>query len=272
MSDFEVIDGFRCYSPAVARQNKDYDPAFFQQLFILEEKNFWFRARNNMIVHLLRKYLGNGRFNVLEIGCGTGYVLKGLSENFDYSLTGAEVFVEGLKFAKRRLPTVDFVQLDATQPIFSDQFHAVGTFDVLEHIEDDAKVMENIYNALLPGGYIFATVPQYQWMWSLEDDLAFHKRRYSKRELIQKLRATGFQIQFVGSFVFMLFPFMMLQRIIASRKQGRPSEVTLGLRLPTLLNSAFFAMTQLDVWAIKKGISLPWGGSLVVVGRKESKS
>ena len=271
VKDYEVIEGFKCYAPALARSNTDFHAEFFEKLFELEDKHFWFRSRNQMIRNLCKKYLSNTeKSSFLEIGCGTGYVLKGLSANPLYNLMGAEIFVEGLKFASRRLPDVEFVQLDATNITFANEFDAIGAFDVLEHIEEDEQVMENVYKALKPRGFFFITVPQYEWMWSLEDDLACHKRRYTKKELVSKLTKAGFEIKMVNSFVFMLFPFMALQRVLNVRKEIKENaDITETLKLPGLVNSVFYRAMRMDVWAIRNNIPLPWGGSLVCVARRK---
>ena len=72
--------------------------------------------------HLFKKYLGSRNNKILEIGCGTGYVLKGLEDKFiNYQLVGSEIHIEGIKFAKERLQKVEFIQLDATKMPFENQ-------------------------------------------------------------------------------------------------------------------------------------------------------
>jgi SAM-dependent methyltransferase len=70
---------------------------------------------------------------------------------------------------------------------YRDEFDTIGAFDVIEHIEDDVGAMREIYRALKPGGGFMIIVPQHMFLWSRVDDLAFHKRRYARRELTAKL-------------------------------------------------------------------------------------
>src|SRR5688572_3870646 len=137
MSSVEVIDGFKCYAPALAHVNEGFAADEFEQLYELEESNFWFRSRNNLIKHLFGKYLGNRQSDVCEIGCGTGFVLKGLTSLSNLSLSGSEIHVTGLKYAKKRLPHVELFQADATDLPFKNKYDAIGAFDVLEHITED---------------------------------------------------------------------------------------------------------------------------------------
>lgn len=274
-SDFEIKNGIKCYSPDLAFYNNDFPADTFRFLYEAEETNFWFRSRNRIIQYLFDRYIGNKKADILEIGCGTGYVLKGLASAFPkYQLTGSEIHLEGIKFAKKRLTHAEFIQLDASQMPFEDRFNAVGAFDVLEHIEEDEKVMKQVYKALQANSYFFVTVPQYQWMWSSTDDLAFHKRRYSRKELKEKLREAGFEVRFISSFVFMLFPMMIISRWLKNIKtRGNPSTTDPHaeldeLNLSPFLNSVFTGFMKIDEFLIKRGKALPWGGSLVAVAKK----
>ena len=77
----EVIDGIKCYAPEKAFVNDGFDPDSFNSLYQLEENNFWFRCRTRIIKSVLTRYLRKNDTNkFLEIGCGTGIVLKGISK------------------------------------------------------------------------------------------------------------------------------------------------------------------------------------------------
>ena len=145
----KIIEGITCYAPNFSFSDQDYPAAAFEQFFRLEERHFWFRARNRIIRWAFRRYLADQeRAQVLEIGCGTGFVLKGLASENRYELTGAEAHLAGLRFAKRRLPGVEFVQLDARSLPYASRFDAIGAFDVIEHIEEDEAVIASMHRAL----------------------------------------------------------------------------------------------------------------------------
>lgn len=267
---YQVIDGIKCYAPELAYENEDYPTGHFDKLFSLETKHFWFKARNRIIKYLFFKYLGEKDVKkILEIGCGTGFILSELSKSKNYELAGAELYIEGLKFAKRRLPNVEFVQLDARDMPFNKEFDAVGAFDVLEHIEEDVLIMESVYKSLSAGGYFFITVPQHKWLWSTQDDTAFHKRRYSRDEIVKKLQDVGFSIQYISSFVFFLLPLMILSR---SRRKGEVNENTEysydEIKINPLINFVLDLVMRLDELLIKLGVSIPLGGSMIVVAKK----
>ncbi len=267
------IDGIKCYAPELAYANENYSVAAFERLFKAEDGHFWFQSRNRIIRHLIKKIRTkrSGRINFLEIGCGTGYVLKGLSDMENMTLQGSEIFLEGLKFAKKRLPGIELIQLDATRMPFTATFDVVGAFDVLEHIDEDVKVLEQVRASLKPSGYFLISVPQHRFLWSYLDDMAYHKRRYSRREMKRKLNNAGFEIEFITSFVFMLFPVMFLSRLIKGKGKGKYDldAQMKELELPAGINKLFSGFMRIDEWLIKKGISLPFGGSLMAVARKK---
>ena len=163
-----IIDGIKCYAPELAYSNNDYNENDFKKLFEIEEHNFWFRSRNRVIQLLFKKYSEHLSGTFLEIGCGTGFVLKGLCKFPNLELSGAEIYLEGLKFAKQRLPEVEFLQLDATSIPFREQYDYIGAFDVLEHIIEDEKVIQNVNNSLKICRKFLLIVPQYMFMWSIE--------------------------------------------------------------------------------------------------------
>ena len=124
-----------------------YDPVYFSPLFEIEERHFWFRARNRIIGSLVEAETSQypEGYRVLEIGCGTGNVLQ-LLENIcrNGRVIGMDLFHEGLEFARRRV-SCSLVQGDLHDSPFATQFQIVGMFDVLEHLSDDREVLQDVY-------------------------------------------------------------------------------------------------------------------------------
>ena len=58
-------------------------------------------------------------------------------------------------------------------------------------------------------------------MWSYIDDLACHKRRYSRKELVSKMETTGYKVEYITGFVFLLFPLMMVSRALNRKKRSK---------------------------------------------------
>lgn len=263
------IDGFAAYAPDLdAAGAAGFKPEAFAELARHEEGSFWFRARNRLILWAVGRYAPGFR-NLLEIGCGTGFVLAALVARFpDAQFTGSEIFTRGLAFAAKRVPGVRLCQMDARQIGHRDEFDVIGAFDVLEHIAEDTVVLDQIRQALVPGGVLLLTVPQHRWLWSHSDDYACHVRRYTAAELTRKLRDSGFAIERSTSFVSLLLPAMLLSRVLQRRSLLKDFDPTAEFRLNPLLNAVFLGLMQVEIALIRAGLSLPFGGSRLVVARK----
>jgi len=269
---YTVIEGIRCFSPEVARSYADYPDAGFDLTDKGGESNFWVRSRNRLFKKIVYDHLSpTGKTKFLEIGCGTGGFIQQIVENNNLAITGSEIYLKGLLYAKRNLPQVDFVQFDVSQGDLGEKFDLIVAFDVLEHIPDDAAALANINKLLHKGGCLILTVPQHRFLWSRLDEIVRHKRRYSRRALVTKLQESGFDIRHATSFVFILFPLMLVSRLLdRGRDRSQSDEMAFERRVafPIALNAIFDFFMRIDEALIRWGISLPFGGTLVVIAGK----
>lgn len=261
--------GFLALAPELAAQSEGFDPALFAELAALEETNFWFRARNRLIVCALKRHVP-AFSDFLEVGCGTGYVLQGVAAAFPGArICGTEAQTEGLQFAASRVSRASFMQMDARHMPFEREFDVIGAFDVIEHIVEDDIVLAQMHRALRPSGHLLLTVPQHPFLWSEYDVRAHHVRRYTGGELRQKLARSGFEIVKMTSFVSVLLPLMMLSRL--TRRTESPDYDPLAeLRIGRLTNTLLELALDVERVLIRAGIPLPVGGSLLAVARREA--
>lgn len=264
------VDGHVLLAPALAEGGGGFHAEFFEQLAALEARNFWFRARNELLAWAVQKYAPRTQ-RFLEIGCGTGFVLAGMAQAFPAAtLVGSEIFQAGLPFAARRVPQAELIQMDARSIPYVDEFDLIGAFDVLEHIEEDMTVLGAMRDALKPGGSIIVTVPQHPWLWSATDDRACHVRRYTARELRDKVCRSGFKVTAETSFVSLLLPAMWVSRQAKGKDNPAAGDELAELRLPRLLNVAFEIIMTAERHAIALGARFPWGGSRLLIATKTS--
>jgi len=241
---------------------------YFKELAELETKNFWFRARNNIILWSMQKYAPALK-SFLEIGCGTGFVISAISEKFPQAkLSGSEYLEEGLIFARQRVPNAQFSQMDARHLSYISELDVIGAFDVLEHIKEDRLVLQQIFRALKPGGMLFLTVPQHRWLWSSVDEYACHVRRYEAGSLHEKVSAAGFELIRSTSFVSVLLPAMYLSRLFQRKPVPLEMNDVAGLKINPLLNWIFERLLALELLFVKAGINLPMGGSRLIIAKK----
>jgi SAM-dependent methyltransferase len=259
------------FSSELARNKSGFKASYFAPLAAREAGHFWFRARNALIIWALGKY-GASVSSFMEIGCGTGFVLQGIAHGFPkMRLVGSEIYPEGIAFAAERIAGGEFMQMDARQIPFIAEFDAVGAFDVIEHIEEDEAVLQQMYHALKPGGLLLLTVPQHRWLWSTVDEYACHIRRYSARELHDKVALAGFIIVRSTSLVASLLPSMLISRLLR-RGKSEGFDAHAELLINPILNRILGWFLRLELWLIRMGVSFPVGGSRLIVAVKVKKN
>ena len=252
-----------------------FNPAYFEQLFRIEDRHFWFHTRNRILSALVAQIAHSfpDRCKVLEIGCGNGNVLRHLHQTCaGHMVVGMDAFEEGLRLARHRnCPRL--VRGDATQHPFRSQFDLVGLFDVLEHVRDDERLLEQIRGILRPGGVLLITVPARKSLWSYFDEASGHCRRYELDELRRKLDQAGFQVEYLTPYMLTLLPLMWCGRRIAGltrglRSDSSPTDMALReLRLTPGINGLLRFVLGKEIPRVVQRRGLPFGTSLLAVAR-----
>lgn len=241
--------------------------------FAVEDGSFWFQHRNAVIIDAVRRFPPGGF--IADIGAGNGYVARGLNQ------AGFETLVlepgpTGIRNARTRglSPLVCATLQDAA--FRRESLPAAAMFDVLEHIEDDMGVLRLLRDVLVPNGRVYLTVPSFQLLWSSEDDVAGHHRRYTIATLHGRLRDAGFTPEY-GTYFFAPLPLpIFLLRSIPSRlglrktievdrisNELKPAEGA-GVRL-------LKAVLEGERRLLQRGWRIPVGSSCLVVAKKSAR-
>lgn len=255
-----------------------YAPDFFSSISEVQERHFWFRARNRIIAAAIRHHasqLAPG-YRVLEVGCGTGNVTRVLERMCSTGLVvGFDLFEVGLQYARQRL-SCPLVQGDLRDLPFRPGFSIIGLFDVLEHQPDDIELLKNLHALLAPDGVLVLTVPAHQSLWSYFDEASRHCRRYELDDLERKLRCVGYRVEFLSEYMAALFPLLWLRRRFASLGRARYCEdqsyahklALQELRVIPGLNALLTWVLAVEVRFVARGHRLPIGTSLLAVVRR----
>jgi hypothetical protein len=108
-------------------------------------------------------------------------------------------------------------------------------------------------------------------MFSTLDRLVGHKRRYTRPDLVGKLTRNGFDVTFATSFVTAPFPAMAASRLLERNRvesADTAQSLTQQVTLHPAANRACDWLMRVDEAALRAGVSLPFGGSLLAVARK----
>jgi SAM-dependent methyltransferase len=269
--------------------SKTYSITHYEDIDRIERKHFWFLARNEMLRKVItaclhgkavgehvssggskqhKKKEGNGTSEFLEVGCGTGIVIR-LLEFLGFAVTGLDINKKALDFA-RNGTHASLVQKSFLTYRPAKRFDAVGMFDVIEHIKNDAAFLSKARVALKPHGMLFITVPAGKWLWSELDPAAGHERRYEPDEIIQKVRESGFDIVFWNYWgVFTLPLFFFWRKLSAKNLNGNSLDDYFSLPNP-IINFLLLIIHHIEhtfLFTVKWGK----GASIVLCAVKNGK-
>lgn len=234
------------------------------EMFDKEDTYWWFVARRNMVLSLLKRYLKKNA-TLLDAGCGTGLLTKTVDRI--YKVTATDFSKMSLALTKKRKPKAKIIQTNLEQrlPFKVNEFAGVTLLDVLEHI-DDERALTHLHRVMQPNGVIIITVPAYPWLFSYWDILHQHKRRYTADQLTKVLQRKGFTVEHISYFNTVLFPIILGVRVIKSLLRSH-KEGTDCYELPYKANSFLAKLFSIET-AFVTNHSLPFGVSLLVIARK----
>ena len=148
---------------------------------------------------------------------------------------------------------------------------AVGTFDVIEHVEADGDFLAEIHRLMAVGGRLYLTVPAYRWLWSVDDVRAGHHHRYTMRRLRSMVGAAGFEVEYATYlFRFLMLPVLAL-RTIPSRLGLRrtATDATGDHRMPGGVAGRVLGWLMRREYAIVAGgRRMRFGSSILLVARR----
>ena len=240
--------------------------------FLVEESSFWFEHRNRCILEALKLFPPAG--TLFDVGGGNGCVARAI-QNAGMDVVLVEPGLDGVRNASHRgiRQIVRGTLEDAG--VLRESIPAVGLFDVVEHVSDDSGFLAGIHRALTPGGRIYITVPAFQCMWSGEDEIAGHARRYTLAGLRRLLESTGYTIEFAsGFFSFLMLP-ILLRRVLPYRLGFKTQLSETGARADheirnPLARRIVQALTGRESAKIAAQRPLRLGASYLVVAQKAS--
>jgi SAM-dependent methyltransferase len=170
----------------------DYPAGVYATVAATEPRHWWYASRNDVITRVLAAVRRERDLSTLvEVGCGTGFVLSAL-EREGWDVLGLDMAIEGLRCARRRVDG-PLIRTGRPELPLADPVDVVALFDVLEHTEE-APLLAAARAALAERGVLVLTVPARPSLWSLEDVMVGHRRRYTRASLAAALEAAGFSV------------------------------------------------------------------------------
>lgn len=232
----------------------------------LEDNYWWFLARREIISKTIKKSLKIATDEyILDVGCGTCGMAEYLSK--DFNVVAIDTSELALEYCKKRGVENSFLSTLDSFPKDKYNIKAITILDVIEHIEDDKSIVKQLYDLLPTGGYIIASVPAYQFLWSFHDEVHKHYRRYRLSNFRRLISNAGFQIQFATYFNSFLFPVALAKRFIDKLfNLEKRNEYAIEI-VPKPINTIFTKIFEFEKTFFPK-ISFPFGLSILLVAKK----
>ena len=233
-------------------------------MFRVEGTHWWYGALHRLIFQALEAELPGWREKeILDVGCGTGAILKQLGN--PEKNVGIDLAPEAISFCRQRgLDNVRQGDIGAL-PFADASFDAVICSSVLYHqwVGDIAAAVCEMHRVLRPGGVVLINVPAFPFLHSAHDKAVMTAHRFRRPEIRQLLLKQNFTIRRLTYWTTFLFPLAVAARTLGGSKMGRDFETT---------NTSFAQRVFAQVMALElrllRNVSLPFGVALLAVARK----
>jgi len=248
----------------------------YSQFFKLEQSHWWFRGMYGICFDLFKRWIAPGIAAtdiVVDLGCGNGTWSRHLTRYG--SVIGLDYSAEALANCSKR--GLDLLVLgDAARlPLGDGEAAVVTALGLIEHLEDDRIFLKELYRVLRPGGQVLLLTSAYSWLWGHHDDLVHHKRRYTRQSFSRLLEEEGFQLNQVSYANTLLFPPILMARLLEKIgvRKGKAADgdhTSPDLFMPPRsINSILIWLLRLEsLWL--KWMALPFGVSLFAVITRRS--
>lgn len=209
---------------------------------------------------------GLGR-RIWDAGAGVGVVSSQLLERTDFLLATdyRESHIDLLSESLGTRPGLRVERCDLTRPDLGTLrawgLDTIINLDVLEHLPDDRAVLGAFHEVLAPGGRLLLKVPAHPFLFGSLDEASLNYRRYTRRDLREKLRGAGFEIERLRHMNLpAVLPYFLKSRVM--RSENKVSNSLNGSR-QGLYNKLIPWFAKLE-----RFLPPPMGLSLVAIARK----
>ncbi len=236
-------------------------------IYTFQDKHWWYQGRKKLLLKIIQNLpLGPNR-KILDYGCGAGHILTALQPVG--TTYGVDVEPLAINFCRQKgLKNLFLIKKNNKLPFAKNYFDLIVCLDVLEHIEDDGFALEQIQRCLKPGGSLALFLPAFPILWSNLDVKSHHYRRYTKADIVNKLKTTKLVPQSVNYFNFIFFLPILLIRLIQKTSFLRNNNWGMDPKIEnSLVNEILKSVFYFDIF-LSRHFPLPFGVSLYIISQK----
>ncbi|HET6317991.1 MAG TPA: methyltransferase domain-containing protein [Chloroflexota bacterium] len=246
------------------------EPEQYQVMARRETRHWWYAGMRRVALAVLTQALDARRdLSILDAGCGTGGTTVEL-QRFGH-VVGLDLVWEALRPAQHRgLRRLTRGSIEA-MPFDDASFDVATCFEVIYHlgVGSDTAALSELRRVLRKSGLLLLRVPAHDWLRGEHDRLVHTRHRYSRSEVVTKLRCAGFTVERITWANSLLFVPAVAKRLLERRTDhGADSAGEPDLwQPPEPLNALLESTVAVEALAIPNGVPLPFGLSLLALAR-----
>lgn len=157
--------------------------------------------------------------SILDVGCGRGTLLGERSLVPGSMCVGVDSYIWP-EWETHNTNALYVCALADQLPFRDGAFDVVGSFDVLEHLPDDERAIQEQARVVKPRGHVVASVPAHPKLWSAHDVDVGHRLRHTRQSLTVLARSAGLTMTRSTHFFSWLAPPAFLLRNKAKRGES----------------------------------------------------
>ncbi len=242
----------------------------YELLYQLEGHYWWFAAMREITDAVVGGELQKKNLTILDAGCGTGYNLGYYGSTDSRDIYGIDISGDALEWVRKR-GFRKIAQGSVTDiPYRSQAFDVVFSFDVMQQLAPDTNeaALREMYRVLKTGGLLFIRVAAFEWLRSSHDEDIQSMHRFTREELASKLRNAGFKVERISYANSLLFPVVVIRRLLKHAGIGGGTDVKPLPRGLGWIDSIFRRILASEAGWLKSGRTFPFGVSIICCARK----
>ena len=206
----------------------------------IEKQSFWYCFRKKIVFSLIKKNFK--KKEIIDIGSGSGINTLYFNEKGYETISIEPTYNLAINQIKNKIENVYCFDIQKEiPPKTTNIFPNITLLDVLEHIKKDEDFLKKLFLLLEKDGYMLITVPAFNFLWTSEDKIAGHYRRYTISKIKEQLKKNGFKVIYSSYF----FSFLVLQSYCLEKQKILKKGICRYQKYIILfyLNSCFFLFT-----------------------------
>lgn len=247
------------------------DKGYYKKYYDYERNHWWFKVRADILMERVRD-LAKGRtdFKILNVGVATGRTTELLKEFGE--VTSVEYDKDCCEFLREQL-NLEVINASITDlPFEKDSFDLICAFDVIEHVEDDQKSVDEMIRVCKEEGTVFVTVPAFMDLWSHHDEINHHQRRYLLPNLSSLFKEKNGKINSTYFNTILFIPIYLVRKGLklfpSLRGKGKENaESDFALMESNALNKILYGIFSIEKFLLRY-MKFPFGVSILLTFKR----